>query len=69
MLRRRVVSITAVFLTALVLLSLLPVLAVVSLLLALFPNLRTAPHALAFAYGYLFFEIVGICRLGYCCAG
>ena len=65
MLRRRVVSIPAVLLTAFILLSLLPVLVVVSLLLALFPRLRTTPHALGFAYGYLFYEIVGICWLGW----
>ncbi len=65
MLRRRIISIFAVFATALVLLSLAPFLVLLSLILALFPALRTTPQALGFAYGYLFYEIVGIFRLGW----
>lgn len=63
MLKRRLVSIGTLALVTIVMLCLAPLLILISLLWSLLPGWRTTIHALGFAYGYLFYEVVGVCRL------
>ena len=67
MLKRRLISISMLFVVAVIMLSLAPLLVLISFVWSLLPRWRTTLHALGFAYGYLFYEIVGVFRLAQAC--
>ena len=65
MLKRRLISIGTLAVATIVMLSLALPLIIISLLWSLLPRWRTTVHALGFAYGYLFYEVVGVFRLAW----
>ena len=63
MLRRRIATLTLLGVITIVLYGLAPLLLLTSVILSIAPRLRTLPHALLFALGFLFYECIGVLRL------
>ncbi|XOV84572.1 MAG: 1-acyl-sn-glycerol-3-phosphate acyltransferase [bacterium] len=60
---RRLFSLTLLYTLAIVFYAAAPVLILIALILSVAKPLRTLPHALLFALGFLFYECIGVIRL------
>jgi len=63
MLKRRMASLSVLALITVVMVATAPVLLLAALVLSLLPQFRSLPHALLFAFGFLYYECVGVARL------
>ena len=63
MIRRRLVSLSLLALITTILITAAPLLLLIAVCLSPLPRFRSLPHALLFAYGFLYFECLGVLRL------
>ena len=63
MLIRRLISLTILYVLAITLYAMAPILIAIALCLSVTRRFRTLPHALLFALGFVFYECVGVLKL------
>jgi 1-acyl-sn-glycerol-3-phosphate acyltransferase len=63
MIQRRVVSLSVLAVVTTVAVSTAPMLLLLGIGLSLLPQFRSLPHAMIFAFGFLYFECLGVLRL------